>query len=312
MNPTVRDTSSVFVSFVTVFFRTSIRGRSGKPRAGSSGSESGDTPQSIETLPYSLPIQKTPVILVGALFREREALKNSKLKTHTKSTAEALRTRSSPAPPWCCCGPPPRPAPVDSSWSNLEKLVSYSLCGRRKPPPRWRVSQSFIHSFIHSSFDALPAPRRRRRRGRRRWVKARFVILRARWRWRTELKIPTRRRSRRPRRAHRRGVDAIKRGESTKRIISNSFASSHPSIDRPTARFAREGLPRKESAKKKSKPRARRREDGWMSGCAQTEHSPRRRRRRRRFLWIQKKRTSSSATSRVQPHRRVHPAPTST
>lgn len=146
MNPTVRDTSSVFVSFVTVFFRTSIRGRSGKPRAGSSGSESGDTPQSIETLPYSLPIQKTPVILVGALFREREALKNSKLKTHTKSTAEALRTRSSPAPP--CC-PPPRPAPVDSSWSNLEKLVSYSLCARGKRPPQ-PVRQSFIRHSIHS------------------------------------------------------------------------------------------------------------------------------------------------------------------
>ena len=151
MNPTVRDTSSVFVSYVTVFFRTSIRGRSGKPRAGSSESERGDTPQSIETLPYSLPIQKTPVILVGALFREREALKNSTLKTHTKSTAEALRTRSSPAPPCCCGCPPPRPAPVDSSWSNLEKLVSYSLCARGKRPPGYRrVSHSFIRRSIHS------------------------------------------------------------------------------------------------------------------------------------------------------------------
>lgn len=101
----------------------------------------------------------------------RNIEKNSILKTHTKSTAEALRTRSSPAPPCCCCGPPPRPAPVDSSWSNLEKLVSYSLCARRKPPPR-----PARQSCIHSSFDALarvvarPRRRRRRRRGQR-WEK---------------------------------------------------------------------------------------------------------------------------------------------
>lgn len=132
---------------------------------------------------------------------ERVALKNSTLKTHTKSTAEALRTRSSPAPPCCCCGcPPPRPAPVDSSWSNLEKLVSYSLCARGKRPPGYR---RVSHSFIHSSFDTL-AP-----------VVVVVVVgdgkspvrhpSRAGWRWRwREPSERSRRRSRRPRSARRR------------------------------------------------------------------------------------------------------------
>lgn len=179
MNPTVRDNPSVFVSFVTIFQEHPWA--FGQTESRLNESESGDTdtqstPQSSETLPYSLPIQKTPVVIVGALFRERVALKNSVLKTHTKSTAEALRTRSSPAPPCCCCGcPPPRPAPVDSSWSNLEKLVSYSLCARGKRPPRWRVSHSFVRRSIHSlarstSSSAAAAMGR-----------ARFVILRARW-----------------------------------------------------------------------------------------------------------------------------------
>jgi len=42
---------------------------------------------------------------------------------------------------------------VDSSWSNLEKLVSYSLRAREKP--RRDAKRSVSHAFIRSSFDAL-------------------------------------------------------------------------------------------------------------------------------------------------------------
>lgn len=193
----------------------------------------------------------------------RHIEKNSRLKTHTKSTAEALRTRSSPAPPCCCCGcAPPRPAPVDSSWSNLEKLVSYSLCARGKPPPRWRVS----HSFIHSSFDAVsrsPAPPPS-------WTamgKARFVILRARWRWRwrTELKIPP------PVSTTSTRASTRRRRDKTRRIDDENYFQRirvFPPLDRsPDDAFR----PRRSSAKRdrkeeERKPRARCRErmDEWM------------------------------------------------
>jgi hypothetical protein len=50
----------------------------------------------------------------------------------------------------------------------------------------------------------------------------------------------------------------MKRGESMKRIIFNALASSHPSIDRPATRFAREGLPRKESREEEDEKAAER------------------------------------------------------
>ena len=302
MNPTVREASSVSFSSPVSFSQASAGVRADHSPLNESDGGPGDCrDSSIETLRTVYPYRKPQVIIVGAPFRDVPARekKNNRLKAHTKSTAEALRTRSSPAPPWCCCGcPPPRPAPVDSSWSNLEKLVSYSLRAREKP--RRDAKRSVSHAFIRSSFDALArslAPRRGRREkpGSSSFARAGAGEPR--------VKIPppvsrtSERTSTRRRRDETRGIDEENYLQRT-RVF--------PPLDRSPRDAFR---PRRSSAKRVSRRRGResRREDErvTLANTLRVVVS-------RDDLTKTTKRTSSSATSRVQPHRRVRPAPTST